>query len=278
MPFRLLLPLTLLAVAACSDGDEIPGDQPPADSATADAATPTATATATETAAEEEGGPLSVDEETELYSFEYSYPGEAGTIAALARQLGAELVERRQELIASAKEGQEQAEDSGFPYNAYSFSKEWEVVADLPGWLSLSGDFSTYTGGAHGMYGLESLVWDKEVGRSFPAIELFTSAQALDTALGDKLCEALNREREKKRGEPVPADGESEFERCVGVAEATILAGSSNGRTFDRITVWFGPYVAGPYAEGAFELDFPVDQAVLDAVKPAYKSAFSIRR
>lgn len=273
MSFRPLLPLALLAIAACSNGDEITKEQSPADSATADAATASATATA-----EKGGGALSVDEETELYSFEYSYPAEAGTIAALARQLDADLAERRQELMASAREGMEQAEDSGFPYNAYSYSKEWKVIADLPGWLSLSGSFSSYSGGAHGMYGLESLVWDKQVGRGFPAIELFTSAEALDTALGDRLCEALNREREKKRGEPVPSDGESEFDRCVGAEEATILAGSSNGRTFDRIAVWFGPYVAGPYAEGSFELNFPVDQAIVDAVKPAYKSAFSTAR
>lgn len=273
MSFRPLLPFALLAIAACSNGDEITEEQLPAESATADAttATPTATGTATANA----GGAMSVDEETELFHFEYSYPEEAGTIDALAQQLNADLTERREELATQAREGSEQAEDSGFPYNPYSFSKEWKVVADLPDWLSLSGDFSTYTGGAHGMYGLESLVWDKEVGRGFPAIELFTSPGALDTALGDQLCEALNREREKKRGEPVPSDSDSDFDQCVGVGEATILAGSSNGRTFDRITVWFGPYVAGPYAEGAFELDFPVDQAVLEAVKPAYRSAFS---
>jgi hypothetical protein len=57
-----------------------------------------------------------------------------------------------------------------------------------------------------------------------------------------------------------------------------VIVGSSNGRTFDRIGVWFGPYLAGPYAEGAYELNFPVDAAVLGAVKPAYRSAFSVKR
>ena len=57
--------------------------------------------------------------------------------------------------------------------------------------------------------------------------------------------------------------------------KATVLVGSSNGKTFNRIGVWFGPYVAGPYAEGAYELTFGVDKAILDAVKPAYKAAFS---
>jgi hypothetical protein len=41
--------------------------------------------------------------------------------------------------------------------------------------------------------------------------------------------------------------------------------------------VWFGPYVAGAYAEGAYELDFPMTKAMLDTVKPAYKAAFSVK-
>ena len=34
-------------------------------------------------------------------------------------------------------------------------------------------------------------------------------------------------------------------------------------------------YVAGPYAEGSYEFTFPVDSAVIDAVKPEYVAAFS---
>ena len=60
--------------------------------------------------------------------------------------------------------------------------------------------------------------------------------------------------------------------------KATVLVGSSNGKTFNRVGVWFGPYVAGPYSEGAYELNFPVDKAVLETVKPAYRDAFSAAR
>ena len=42
--------------------------------------------------------------------------------------------------------------------------------------------------------------------------------------------------------------------------------------------MWFGPYVAGPYVEGHYELDFPMTPAMLEAVKPAYRSAFSAKR
>lgn len=158
-----------------------------------------------------------------------------------------------------------------------SFSKEWKVVADLPDWLSLSGEFSTYTGGAHGMYGLESLVWDKRAKEAMPAIALFRSPAALETALGPKLCAALNAERAERRGEPVPPPGPDDigFDSCQPVSEATVLVGSSGGKAFDRIGIWYGPYVAGAYAEGAYELTFPVDAAVRAAVKPEYAAAFA---
>ena len=67
----------------------------------------------------------------------------------------------------------------------------------------------------------------------------------------------------------VSGDGDYGFDECQKVADATVLAGSSNGKAFDRIGIWFGPYVAGPYAEGAYELNFPVDAKVRAAVKAA---------
>ena len=42
--------------------------------------------------------------------------------------------------------------------------------------------------------------------------------------------------------------------------------------------MWFGPYVAGPWVEGHYELDFPMTEAMLEAVKPAYRAAFSAKR
>ena len=94
---------------------------------------------------------------------------------------------------------------------------------------------------------------------------------------GDKLCTALDAERAKKRKGQPKDKGLAEFDKCPSVAEATVLVGSSNGRTFNRIGVWFGPYVAGPYVEGAYELTFGVDQAMIETVKPAYRTAFSRR-
>lgn len=272
MSLRPFPPLLCLVLAACQGGSDSPAPQPSASATATPAATASATATATPAGANE------VKESNDLYSFAYSWPAAAGNIPALAQRLESQLEKSKRDLIAEAAKGKEEAEGNGFPYNPHYFSEKWAVVANLPHWLSLTGDFSTYTGGAHGNYGRDTLVWDKKVGRGFPAIEMFTSPKALSAALGDKLCKALDAERAKKRkGQPRGASI-PEFDKCVGVEEATVLVGSSNGKTFNRVGVWFGPYVAGPYAEGAYELNFGVDKAILETVKPAYRTEFTLRR
>jgi len=229
---------------------------------------------------ETSSGARSVSEETDDFLFEYAYPVEAGSIPELTTLLDRRLDERRAELARSAAEARRQARDDGFPYNKHSYSGVWEVVADLPRFLSLSNSFATYDGGAHGNAGMESLIWDKEAGEALAGTDLFTSPAALQEALGERFCDALNAEREERRGEPLePAEpGEDEpFSDCPGVDELVVLLGSSNGRRFDRMTLYAGPYLAGPYVEGAYEIDLPVDQAVAEAVRPEYRDAFAPR-
>lgn len=269
MPRRPFLALALATfAAACSSPEEVAEETGVAASAQARAASGSASSSKGR----------SVEEDTQLYQFAYSYPGEAATIPALAAWFEAQVAERKAGLTREAEEGRADAEAGGYPSNPHSFSQEWKVIADLPSYLSLSGEFSTYSGGAHGNYGMNAFVWDKRTGTRLESIALFRSPAALNKALGGKLCAALNRQRAERRGGPVPANSEEMFDQCVGVEEATLLLGSSNGRAFDRLGVWIGPYVAGPYAEGSFELNFPVDRGVLKAVKPVHRSAFGSGR
>ena len=258
------------AVAACN-GD---GAADPEATATA-TATPSPTATAS--AATTSNGARSVAEETDDFLFEYSYPAEAGRIVELASLLDIQLQQRREELARESVEARRKAREDGFPYNKHSYTAEWKVVTDTPGWLSLSATIATYSGGAHGNYTVESLVWDKKAEEAMDAKRLFTSPAALEEALGDRFCEGLDREREKRREEPIADDSDSQFDKCPGIEELEILVGSSNRRTFNRLTVYAGPYVGGPYAEGAYEVDLPIDAKVLAVVKPEYREAFSAR-
>lgn len=269
MAARPFLAVALFALAACSSADEVADEVGVEDK-------PAAEASASATARSAEA--VKVREETKLYTYEYAYPAQAAAIPALAAILDARGAKARDEMIGEVHELEAEEGDPGeFPVPQHSFEEEWQVVADLPGWLSLSGFFSTYTGGAHGMYGMEGYIWDKQRGRGMDSADLFRSPDYLGSLMGNRVCEALNKEREERRGEPVGAEDDL-FNSCPDLSESTILVGSSNGKTFDRITVWFGPYVAGPWVEGAYELDFPMTSQMLEAVKPAYRSAFSAKK
>ena len=272
---RSILIVALTGMAAACDG--FGGTEPEAGGTTA-TATAQAKAQAEEAKSKSEGnGARSVAEETDDFLIEYSYPAEAGRIPGLAGLLDNRLDRQRAALAAESEQARREARQEGFPYNKHSYTAEWKVVAELPKWLSLSADVATYTGGAHGNYTVRSVVWDKDNLRLMNAIDLFSSPAALEEAFGDRFCDGLDRERAERRGEPVPEDSEEMFDQCPGIDELEVLVGSSNGRTFNRLTVYAGPYVAGPYAEGAYEVDLPVTQEILDAVKPEYREVFSAR-
>lgn len=223
------------------------------------------------------GGARQVSEETDTFLFEYAYPQKAGEIEGLAEWLDTKLDSERQSLAQEATEGRNRARRSGFPFNKYSSETVWDVVADLPGWLSLSAAQSTYFGGAHPNYGYDTIVWDKEGERVLEPIALFESPRALDEALGERLCDALNAEREKRRGIPVEEGPGDSFDACVKPDETNLLLGSRGGETIDRIGIQIAPYLAGPYAEGSYEFTFDVDAELLEIVKPEYRAAFAAR-
>ena len=223
-------------------------------------------------------GARAVKEETDDFLFEYSYPAEAGNIAELALFLDRRLEASRTELAKNAAEGRETAGDNGFPFNKYFSGVEWEVVADTPRFLSMSADISSYSGGAHGNYGFSALVWDKEQTVALKPETFFESLDGVGEAVSEEFCDALNAERAKRRpDQPIEANSVAEFDQCVDLSDTTLLLGSSGGEKFDKLGIQIGPYVAGPYAEGAYEFTFDIDQALLDAVKEEYRPFFAAR-
>lgn len=216
-------------------------------------------------------------EHTDTFVFEYSYPQAAGDTAGLAGWLDSRLDEQRAQLALRAAQGREEARDNGFPFNSYSSETAWEVVADLPNWLSLSASQSFYYGGAHPNYSFDSIVWNKQAGKVMEPIEFFTSPAALDAAIGAQLCEALNAERARRRGHPVDQSSGDSFDACIKPDETNLLLGSSNGQSFDTIGIQIAPYLAGPYAEGSYEFTFPMTTELLDVVRKEYRDAFSVR-
>ena len=263
MPARLAMPAALLVLAACSS---------PAEVAERTGVEPTASASASSAGAKGK----TIAQSTDVFDYELSYPAAVAAIPRLAEYIEGDAEKVRSEMVAEAEQMKADSAKNEFPFNPHSYSADWKVVADIPGYLSLSNEFATYSGGAHGMYGLEGYVWDRKNARGFASGDLFIAPDFLGGTMGSAVCDALNRERKKRRGDEAMSDGI--FNDCPSLDEATILVGSAGRKTFDRITIWFGPYVAGPYAEGAYELDFPMTPAMLEAVKPAYRAAFSAGR
>lgn len=210
--------------------------------------------------------------------FVYSWPAEV----AAEPNLASFLLRERTRLLAE-QEAEWDAALRDAPAGCVScqmreLRKEWSVLGDVPAFLSLAADIYQYTGGAHGMSHRQSLVWDRAAGEPREAIDLFVSPAVLQDAIGPALCAALNAERATRRGMPASRTNREWPNQCPALDEASVLVASSQGKTFDRIAIYFGPYVAGPYAEGAYELVFPVDAAITSAVKPAFRTAFAAPR
>ena len=149
---------------------------------------------------------------------------------------------------------------------------EWKPAGQTDEWLSLIENGATYFGGAHGNYGLSSVLWNKGAQRLLEPIMLFESQAALSEALGERFCNALDTQRMARRGGELD-EGDDTFNRCPDLEELELVL-LSNGHKFDRIMLYAAPYVAGPYVEGDYEVELSVDDAILAAVKERYRDDF----
>lgn len=210
-----------------------------------------------------------------VYEFAYAYPDKASRYPALREWLDGRLEKRRNELDRAARQDKADAEKEGFPYRPHSSETQWKVVTDLPGWLSLSAETYDYMGGAHGMTNFDTLLWDKSAKKVREPTELFASPAVLRDAIQKPFCDALDRERAKRRGGPVQRDDGDSFNACIDPLESVVILGSASGNGFDRLGVLVAPYSAGAYAEGSYEVTLPVTPAVVRAAKPEFRGAFA---
>lgn len=274
---RPTMPFLALAMVLCGCSGKASENAAPAASGSV-APVASAAPSAVASAAAPVAVARSVEESNALYEFEFSYPAAAAAIPALKAALDKALENERSGLAANAKDMRAEAKKEGFPFNPLGSWTAWSVVASLPDWLSLSAEVSSYEGGAHPNHGYDALLWDRKAGKRRAALDLFTSKAALSGAIRQDFCRLLDRERAKKRGAPVKRGSDEPFSDCIDPVESTVILGSAGGKAFDRIGVLIGPYEAGPYVEGGYEVTLPVTAAVLAAVKPEYRGSFAPAR
>lgn len=209
------------------------------------------------------------------YTFAYRYPAEAAAIPRLRAKLDAEEKAMRAATARDAAAARRESKNGSFPFRAYDTEKTWKVVTNTPRFLSLSSDAYEFTGGAHGTPSSGALLWDKAPGLAIDPKQVFTSKAALQRVIAPAYCARLKAERTRRLA-PYK-DTSDTFAKCPTLDELTLLLGSTDRQRINRIGLIADPYVAGSYAEGAYEVTLPVSPAILATVKPAYRAAFAVR-
>jgi hypothetical protein len=220
--------------------------------------------------------PFKVEEKSSLYNFSYSWSAEAAAIPELVERFTKDKDKLKAETVATAKKDRDERLKQGFPFNAYDIQKSYETAGESERLLSLELSVYSFTGGAHGSSGSGSLIWDRLLKREVSIEDLLQPGTSWTNAIRQPFCVLLNREREKRREEPVKPD--DMFGNCPEYKEVTVIPtdADKNGR-FDHLNVIADQYVAGPYAEGNYEISLPATATMIERLKPEYRPSFEPR-
>lgn len=222
-------------------------------------------------AAEPPAKPFSVEEENDLYGFSYSWPG--STPPKLVDRFQADMKKMKAELVAGAEADRAERARNGFDYHPHEASRSYEMAGVSGRLMSLSSTTYGFTGGAHGSTGSGAILWDKVLDREISLADLLRPGMSWTGAIRQPFCVLLDREREKRRQEPVRKD--DMFGNCPTYAELTVFLQDNDGNArFDHVIVVADQYVAGPYAEGAYEIALPITAAMIERLKPEYRASF----
>jgi hypothetical protein len=213
---------------------------------------------------------------TAALDFTYAWPAQAAAISPLDWKLRSQMARDHKRALANARDDQAAAREQKRPYNKDFFSMEWSLAGQSPRLLSLQGQLSTFTGGAHPNTSYTALLWDRRLSKQLSVDALLTARGNLSSLLRTAYCKSLEAERLKRRqGEKIGG----EFDECPKFSDLAIAPADKNrnGR-FDAIDLVASPYVAGPYAEGEYDIPLPVTQNLIAALKPEYRSSFEVQR
>lgn len=216
---------------------------------------------------------FAVDEKNELIEFHFGWSAEAAAVPQLVNQFTKEMNKAKADLIAGAEEDKAFREKEGFDFHGFMSSTDYKTAGQSARLLSLSLEQGGYEGGAHGNYGVGALLWDRAEAREIKPADLFADAANMGRLLTQRWCDALNKAREEKRGEPVGSGGL--FDDCPALSEiAVIPADKDKSGRFETLMLVASPYVAGPWVEGAYEIELAVTPDLLAALKGDYRTSF----
>jgi len=219
------------------------------------------------------------DVKDDLIDFHFAWSAEAAAVPELVARFEADRSTKLSALEAGAEEEREQRnrEKLGLTVVGFEQSTDYVTAGQSPRLLSLSVAVSAYTGGAHSNFGFGSLLWDRRAKREIGDADLFALPPDRERLLTRGWCDALNKAREKKRGQPIGGGG-GMFDDCPRLDKIAIVPTDKdkNGR-FERLILTASPYVAGSFAEGSYKIDLVVTPALFAALKPEYRASFEVQ-
>lgn len=213
---------------------------------------------------------------TGVYEFSYDYPQEAQAIPKLSDYLSKQAGMKKRKLISgeSPKHGRLKRNQS--PQGDQDITT-WTLAAHTDKLLILDGQFKSYLGGTHGDYSSDSLYWDKRSKRRIRFEDIFISRSSFQNALQADFCASLDSQRREKRKDNPHNINYTEWE-CLPLTAVitTIPISNESGRYIDHILFRLDPYMAGPFSEGEYLITLKVTPALLEAIKPIWRSEFTL--
>jgi hypothetical protein len=210
------------------------------------------------------------------YSFAFVYPKAVERVPELDAAVRTEAGVAEDWIAKRADEARAQ----GREVPRLSYEAAWQVDAILPELAAASGSISHYSGGAHGGIEYKTILIDRERGRAIEIEDVFDPGFFEPDLLGYRLwgiravqaafCRELTGAARERRGAPAAEIS------CPAVEDQPITFMCGDGGRIDRLRVLLNPMVAGSRAEGPYEIDVPVDAAMMSAIRRRFRPAFGL--
>lgn len=206
---------------------------------------------------------------TATLQYLWRVPPEVGIEPKLFAEMRGQAEARLDKAKATADADAANAKKSGYPFRQYTDMATWTLAADTARLLAVVGELYGFTGGAHGNSGYDSVIWDQKFQKRLSMPDLFTNRAKARAIMEPVVCKALAAEQAKRRGGQKLG---GEFDKCPPLTSATFVPYGGFAPVAYEAKVIFAPYVAGPWAEGAYELRIGWPEALKPLVKPEYRA------
>ena len=261
-PLRFLL--LSAAVAATLAGCNRDQDEPKAPAASSD---PDALVTPADAAA-----PPGYESKTPYADVKLTLPDALKAHPDLHARLYAEEV-RKLRQFAEGAQGELTEAGAATDRPKYENTVTVTAAAETGKLFSLKRTAFDYSGGAHPNTLSSGVLWDKALKRQIGLADLFRKSADL-TALDQALCSALNTAKRARVPDGASITFGSKPFACPRAASTAFVLtpGTTSGKAAG-LTFLIGPYQAGPYAEGGYEIAIPTT-AFRSLLATAYAGEF----